>query len=215
MHPQSTNNGGPGSIEAYFRSQHPSNNSNPQPKANTTSEPSASGSATSTHVKNVQLLLTRLSTPLQSPDLQGLTRSQRLFSIATHTDIRSLSISGSPEFFLFMDMRAEKGWASFKMTPRAWVAAANEYNTRLKALGEDKDMLIVQKNPIALVNMLGQLETKISNRILTGNFLCEPYNKFFMILLCYEELMICHLFKLVETTTCFGKNTVPLSLWSS
>jgi len=51
-----------------------------------------------------------------SPDLQQLTPSQRIFSIATRTDIRSLTISGDVEFYLFMQLRAERGWATFKMT---------------------------------------------------------------------------------------------------
>jgi hypothetical protein len=107
------------------------------------------------------------------PNLQGLTRSERLFSTMTKTNIQSLLINDSAEFFLFMDMRAEKGWASFKMNPRLWVIATNEYNLQLEALNQTKNVPTIHKNPIALVNLLGNIEPKISNRILTNNFLCK------------------------------------------
>ena len=66
-----------------------------------------------------------------SQDLQPLTKSHRIFSIATRTDVRSLTIFGDIEFFLFMKMRAEWKWASFMMTSHKWVSETAEFNARL------------------------------------------------------------------------------------
>lgn len=73
-------------------------------------------------------LLATLSAPLQLPtEPPHLTRSQRIFSIATQTDIRSLTLKDE-EFRLFMDMRAEMQWATFNMTSPKWAEATREYN---------------------------------------------------------------------------------------
>lgn len=47
------------------------------------------------------------------PELQNMTQSQRLFSITTGINARSLTISSNDEFFLFMELQAERQWASF------------------------------------------------------------------------------------------------------
>ncbi|KAF8124424.1 hypothetical protein EV363DRAFT_1540574 [Boletus edulis] len=60
--------------------------------------------------------------------VDGLTRSQRLFSLATNIDARALVLSESGEFYLFMDMRAESKWVSHEMTSKQWVEATAEYN---------------------------------------------------------------------------------------
>jgi hypothetical protein len=114
----------------------------------------------------------KLSSPLKLPDSQTLTRSELLFSIATHTDVRSMSIKGDHEFYLFMDMRAEKAWASFNMTSRKWVAATQEYNTRLEALNKADNRPTIRKNPRALLDLLGEIEPKISDRIIKNNYIC-------------------------------------------
>jgi hypothetical protein len=103
------------------------------------------------------------------PEFERLTKSQRLFSLATGTDVRSLEISGDTEFFLFMEMRAEHQWASFRMTPHKWVTETNEYNARLRK----QDAKAIQKNPRALMDKLIVIEVKIMERIVTNNFNCE------------------------------------------
>jgi hypothetical protein len=106
-------------------------------------------------------------------NLQGLTRSERLFSTMTKTNIQSLAISNSDEFYLFMDMCAENGWALFKMNLRLWVIATCEYNLQLEALNQMKNIPTIHKNPLALINLLGKIKPKISTWILTSNFLCK------------------------------------------
>jgi len=102
------------------------------------------------------------------PEFAKLTKSQRLFSIATQTDVRSLKISGNIEFYLFMEMRAEHQWASFRMTPPKWVVETREYNTRLQR----RDANAIHKNPRALLDKLIEMEVKILERITTNNFKC-------------------------------------------
>lgn len=126
--------------------------------------------------ESTDLLLAKLSTPLSLPDGDRLTRSERLFSIATHTDVRSMALKGDDEFFLFMDMRAEKQWASFNMTSRKWVAATQEFNARLEALNIKKNNPTVRKNPRALMDLLGQIEPKISERIIRNDFICKSWD---------------------------------------
>jgi hypothetical protein len=108
-----------------------------------------------------------------SPDLQRLTPSQRIFSIATRTDIRSLTISGDVEFYLFMRMRAERGWATFKMTSHKWVAETAEFNLRLEKLNTEANRPTIKKNPRALLDKLLSIETKVIERIATNNYICE------------------------------------------
>ena len=50
--------------------------------------------------------------------VDGLARSQRLFSLATNIDACALVIQESGEFYLFMDMRAEFKWVSHEMTSK-------------------------------------------------------------------------------------------------
>jgi hypothetical protein len=79
-----------------------------------------------------------------------------------------MAIKGDDEFFLFMDMRAERQWTSFNMTSRKWVGATTSYNIRLEA----KNIAAVKKNPRALVDLLGRIEPKISKRIIDQDFKC-------------------------------------------
>lgn len=114
------------------------------------------------------------SNPSEQPDDSNLTRSQQLFGVATGIDVRALQIMESHEFHLFMDMRAEKVWQSFSMTPKGWVSAANEYNTRLQKLCMEKALpQPVNKNPLALLRKLGEIEPQLINRLLSNNFACE------------------------------------------
>ena len=114
-----------------------------------------------------------ISSSLPLANVPKLTRSERLFSVTTHVDTRSMSIRDDDEFYLFMDMRAENKWVSFSMTPRKWVAATRSYNARLEALNLANRRITVAKNPRALADMLGEIEGRITNRILTNNFVCK------------------------------------------
>ncbi|CAL1700308.1 unnamed protein product [Somion occarium] len=105
-------------------------------------------------------------------DMSGLTRSQRLFSIATNIHIDSLTIKDANEFFLFMEMRRESKWASFNMTPKCWVLATEEYNTRLAQI-LNVPTLAVKKNPRALMTKLSEIEAIILTRLSTQNFTCK------------------------------------------
>ncbi|KAG0694993.1 hypothetical protein DFH29DRAFT_880333 [Suillus ampliporus] len=97
----------------------------------------------------------------------GQTRSQRLFSIATGVDPRSLTFQNSDEFYLFMDMRAEFKWLSYQMTSKRWVLATEEYNCRLtKKMGQS----VVQKNPQALLRALGDIELKLMSKITKNDY---------------------------------------------
>jgi hypothetical protein len=100
----------------------------------------------------------------------GQTRSQRLFSIATGIDPRSLTFKNSDEFYLFMNMRAEFKWLSYQMTSKRWVLATEEYNRRLV---EKMGQSIIQKNPQALLRALGDIEPKLMNRIIKDEYTCE------------------------------------------
>ena len=102
------------------------------------------------------------------PEFKKLTRSQRLFSLATRTDVRSLEISGDCEFYLFMAMRAERQWASFRMTPQKWVTETMEYNSRL----QKEDPMAIAKNPRALLDKLIAMEVTIIDRVATNNYKC-------------------------------------------
>jgi hypothetical protein len=107
-----------------------------------------------------------------NPRFAGLTKSQRLFSFATSIDPRSLSISTDVEFFLFMEMRAERGWESYKMTSHKWVVETEEYNRRLTDRSNTGQQLI-KKNPRALLEKLFVVKAKVTERLSTGNFKCQ------------------------------------------
>ncbi|GBE84646.1 hypothetical protein SCP_0606250 [Sparassis crispa] len=123
-----------------------------------------------------QELLPMSNLPL--PTISGLTPSQRLFSLSTSMNIKSLSISSNDEFYLFMDMRAEKKWASFSMTPCKWVIVASEYNARLESFHRSRGQaqLMVRKAPRALMEKLGELEPKIIARIVGNHYTSKQSN---------------------------------------
>ncbi|KAG2159435.1 uncharacterized protein EDB93DRAFT_1075128, partial [Suillus bovinus] len=77
----------------------------------------------------------------------GMTRSQHFFTIATRIDAHAMQISGNTEFHLFMDMRAEFAWISFKMMPKQWVVATETYNNHLKEKNHANGLETVKKNP--------------------------------------------------------------------
>lgn len=102
-----------------------------------------------------------------------MSRSQRLFTIATGIDARSLTISSKDEFFLFMELRADRQWASFRMNPNKLVAETNEYNRRLDEINQRANIVTVNKHPRALHEMLGKIEQKIIERVTTNNYKCK------------------------------------------
>ncbi|KAH9939540.1 hypothetical protein B0H21DRAFT_698307, partial [Amylocystis lapponica] len=106
----------------------------------------------------------------------GGTPSQRLFSIATGIHPRSMTISSNDEFYLFMDMRSEKKWASFEMSPRKWVIAANDYNARLETFNRSRGSTTIRKTPRALMDKLGEIEPKILARIASGRYTSHRSN---------------------------------------
>lgn len=117
-----------------------------------------------------------LMQPLPLPPTAGLTRSQVLFSIGTAMDVRSLAVQGDIEFYLFMEMRAEFQWTSFAMTSQKWVSATHIYNERLEQQTRARGVLFIKKNPRALMEKLGEIEPKISKRLLTKNFKCSSFS---------------------------------------
>ncbi|KAH9855088.1 hypothetical protein C2E23DRAFT_725157 [Lenzites betulinus] len=116
---------------------------------------------------------TLVQASLPAPVISGMTRSQRLFSVATGIDARSLSFAcsgDSDEFYLFMRLRKEHQWASFRMTPFNWVCAASLYNTELRRLNHERGKSLVSKTPRALMEKLGDIEPDILGRLATGNY---------------------------------------------
>ena len=101
-----------------------------------------------------------------------LTRSQLIFSLATQTDPRTLTIQRGDEFFLFMDLRAEHQWASYKMTSHKWILATKAYNLRLQSSCSLNGHSYIAKNPRALMDKLSEIEQIIAHRITTGNYMC-------------------------------------------
>ncbi|KAJ6497153.1 hypothetical protein C8R47DRAFT_1212691 [Mycena vitilis] len=69
--------------------------------------------------------------PHADEEISKLTRSQRLFLFGTGTNPKSLEIAKGPEFYLFMEMRAESGWKASDMTSKKWADAVGRYNERL------------------------------------------------------------------------------------
>ena len=90
------------------------------------------------------------------------------------TDPHTLTIQSGDEFFLFMDLRKEHQWASFKMTSHKWVLATKAYNLQLESScglkGHPESY--VAKNPHALMDKLSEIEQMIAQWITTGNYLC-------------------------------------------
>ncbi|OBZ65553.1 hypothetical protein A0H81_14418 [Grifola frondosa] len=102
--------------------------------------------------------------------ISGLSRSQRIFSVATGINVLSLSITAKHEYLVFMDLRLEQQWTSFAMTPRKWVTAANDYNARLESVNRSNGRSTIYKTPRALMEKLGAVEPEILSRFASSNF---------------------------------------------
>lgn len=72
-----------------------------------------------------------------------------------------------------MKMRAERGWASFKMSPQKWVVETAAYNTRLNELEKNKEIRTIPKNPRALVDKLMAIEIKVMYCLTTKDYTCK------------------------------------------
>ncbi|KAG1780071.1 hypothetical protein EV702DRAFT_1194838 [Suillus placidus] len=121
------------------------------------------------------------------PRPPGMTLSQHFFTIAMRIDARAMHISSNVEFHLFMDMRAEFAWISFKMTPKQWAAATETYNNRLE-----------EKNPQALLRKLGEIEVAVMNRVAKNDFKsCSGSETFWR--------RHCHVIELIKAESGLGK----------
>ena len=112
-----------------------------------------------------------LSTTLPLPtDDSSLSRSQLLFKLGTQINPLSLTISTDEEYFLFMEMRRENKWVSFGMSAKRWVEATDLYNSRLIQQRMSRWLSTIPKNPRALFEKLGDVESQILERLATSNF---------------------------------------------
>lgn len=108
---------------------------------------------------------------------QHLTRTEALFASATGLLPNALKISNDNhlEFYLFMDLRAERQWISYAMTPRKWIEATSAYNIGLKVLVDSEKLKgpFVPKTPHALMDALGDVEPKILAKLSSGKYECK------------------------------------------
>ncbi len=107
--------------------------------------------------------------------ISGLTRSQRIVSVHGGLDPRSLTFMSaeSEAFFLFMRLRAENKWASYSMSPSKWVAAASLYNAEVDRINTQKGKHMVRKTPRALMDKLGDIESRVLSRIAVNDYRCK------------------------------------------
>ena len=76
-------------------------------------------------------------------------------------------IKKSEEFYLFMNMHAEFKWISHEMTSKRWIEAMGEYN---KCPIIKCGLSAILKHPLTLLQKLGELEPRLMNRIMKGNY---------------------------------------------
>lgn len=154
------------------------NSDTPQPAAvEVASDPQPEPELSPTQM--VQRLLQHLPPPI---DLDAhLTPSERIFSLKTHFNIRSLYIGGgegtSHEFYLFMAMRQQYGWQTWRMSAAEFAQATEQYNERLTHENSRRGIrTTVPKHPRALVNKLAEVEAMCLNRIKMQDFKCTSYS---------------------------------------
>ncbi|KAF8573197.1 hypothetical protein K439DRAFT_1264341, partial [Ramaria rubella] len=102
---------------------------------------------------------------LPSPWFSGATCSERIFAITTGILPATLTIGTGDNFFLFMDLHVEKRWVSYEMTAQKWVNATTEYNICWKHKCQENGTIFVSKNPHVLIDKLGEMEIRITERI--------------------------------------------------
>ena len=71
-----------------------------------------------------------------------------------------------------MQLRQERQWVSYRMTPFNWLCATSLFNTRLELayLENNQTATPVLKTPRALMDKLGDIERNILVRLATQNF---------------------------------------------
>ncbi|KAK6969492.1 hypothetical protein R3P38DRAFT_3500892 [Favolaschia claudopus] len=118
---------------------------------------------------SVQLSVEELNKPLPLPDgtASKLTPSQLLFQTGTGINPRTLQIAYGAEFYAFMDLRLQRQWKTFEMTPKRWAADTELYNDKLRLLTGGSTSY---KHPRALVDKLAEIEPKIIHRIQDDNY---------------------------------------------
>lgn len=117
-----------------------------------------------------------LSRRLPAPSGSTLPPSSQLFSNLTKVHAGALSIGRGDEYFLFMNMRAERGWASFKMNNVRWAQATCEYNVRLqKKIPPSQHYDGMKKHPRALIDKLASVEGVVLRRINTKDYMCTYF----------------------------------------
>lgn len=100
------------------------------------------------------------------PDLARLTPTERIFKLGTNVESRGLTVTSGDEFFVFMDMRAKRQWASSKMGSSKWIVETAEYNKELQAIAlRSNTPSPIDKYPSALINKLVAVEATISDRL--------------------------------------------------
>ncbi|KAI0066538.1 hypothetical protein BV25DRAFT_1912599 [Artomyces pyxidatus] len=120
-----------------------------------------------------------LITRLPLPPTAGLSRSQALFERVTRIDPRALKIGDDQEFFVFMDLRLQHRWATFSMTSRNAVTAAELFNAAMKAHNDPRGVTTVKKNPSAIIEKLNRVEEMIVKKIKSGNYKSRNGNEAF------------------------------------
>ncbi|KAG2097022.1 uncharacterized protein F5147DRAFT_816938, partial [Suillus discolor] len=132
---------------------------------------------------------TTLAAILRPP---GMSCSQHFFTITMSIDARAMKISSNIEFHLFMDMRAEFTWISFKMTPKQWAVVTETYNSCLEEKNYANGLQTVRKNPQALLRKLGEVEVIVMNRVVKNDFKsCSGSETFWR--------RHCHVIELIKT----------------
>ncbi|KAF7796643.1 hypothetical protein EIP86_007825 [Pleurotus ostreatoroseus] len=131
----------------------------------------ASKNSSSNFTSRLTALRTRLP-DLQSEETKGLSRSERIFHLHTGINPHSLRIEKfGTEHFTFMNLRLERKWASYEMTPRGYLSATEAYNDRLaEDLTKEGKKLVVKKTAHALMEKLAEVEACCIDRIITDNF---------------------------------------------
>ena len=112
----------------------------------------------------------RMSSQGDNGRREKLTKKQLYFLSSSKTDPRSYTIERGREFFIYMDLREQRQWSSFRMTPKSWQDATRLLNEELR---EQLSSSAPPKIPRALVDKLAEVEQRILQRIQTGNHKCE------------------------------------------
>lgn len=135
--------------------------------------------------------------PPQSP-------SQQLYTRFTGIPLSRFKIEHGDEFFLFMDLRAERKWVAHRLTSRAWMTVTEEYNQALENKNMIVGLLTIKKTPHAMIEKMGEVEKIILNRLVSQDFTGE-YRAFIVFSSSADHHSIP---KLRLGRPAFGQNTV-------